>query len=131
MGIKLKNKRFVLMDCDGVVWKGNQVIEGAQSILRTLEQTGFKLGFVTNNSSLSRQGFKQKFEVLGFSPQNFTIINSSYGAAIHLAEKGYNRVFMIGEKGLREELELQGIYVTQKYQKNLQGVCIGWDRQLT
>lgn len=119
------------MDCDGVVWKGNQAIKGAQSILRTLEQIGFKLGFVTNNSSLSRQGFKQKFESLGFYPQNFTIINSSYGAAIHLAEKGYNRVFMIGEQGLREELELQGIYVTQKYEKNLQGVCIGWDRQLT
>ena len=119
------------MDCDGVVWKGNQAIEGAQSILRKLELSGFKLGFVTNNSSLSRQGFKRKFENLGFKPQNFTIINSSYGAAIHLAEKDYNRVFMIGEQGLRDELELQEIYVTQKYEKNLQGVCIGWDRQLT
>jgi phosphoglycolate/pyridoxal phosphate phosphatase family enzyme len=119
------------MDCDGVVWKGNQAIKGAQSTLRELEQTGFKLGFVTNNSSLSRQSFKRKFESLGFNPQDFMIINSSYGAALYLVEKRYNRVFMIGEEGLREELELQGIYVTQKYEKQLQGVCIGWDRQLT
>jgi len=119
------------MDCDGVVWKGNQAIAGAQSVLDKLDKTGFKLGFVTNNSSLSRQGFKQKFESLGFTPHSYTIINSSYGAAIHLVDKGYKRVFMIGEQGLREELELQGIYVTQEYEQKLQGVCIGWDRQLT
>ena len=119
------------MDCDGVVWKGNQAIAGAQSVLGKLEEIGFKLGFVTNNSSLSRQGFKRKFEFLGFTPLNYTIINSSYGAAIYLVDKGYKRVFMIGEQGLREELELQGIYVTQEYEQKLQGVCIGWDRQLT
>ncbi len=119
------------MDCDGVVWKGNHTIEGAQSILEKLEQIGFRLGFVTNNSSLSRLGFKRKFESLGFTPHNYTIINSAYGAAIHLANKRYNRAFMIGEDGLRKELELQDIYITQEYEQQLQGVCIGWDRQLT
>ncbi|MFX0053274.1 MAG: HAD-IIA family hydrolase [Candidatus Hermodarchaeota archaeon] len=131
MGIKLSNKRFVLMDCDGVVWKGNQAINGAISILEKLEQSGFQLGFVTNNSSLSRLGFKRKFETLGFTPNNYIIINSAYGAALYLSNKRYNRVFMIGEQGLREELELHDIYVTQEYEQQLQGVCIGWDRQLT
>lgn len=119
------------MDCDGVVWKGNQTIKGAKSTLEELEEAGYKLGFVTNNSSLSRYGFKQKFKSLGFNPRNYTIINSAYGAAIYLKERNYNRVFMIGEKGLREELELQDIYATIKYESQLQGVCIGWDRQLT
>lgn len=119
------------MDCDGVVWKGNRVIKGARDILKKLTLMGFKLGFVSNNSSLSRQGFKQKFRLLGFNPEKYIIINSAYGAAIYLREKDHNRVFMIGEKGLREELELQGIYVTQEYESQLQGVCIGWDRQLT
>jgi phosphoglycolate/pyridoxal phosphate phosphatase family enzyme len=119
------------MDCDGVVWKGNQLIDGAKNTLEKLEQTGFKLGFVTNNSSLSRQGFKQKFESFGVNPENYTIINSAYGTAIYLREKSLNRIFMIGEKGLRKELELQDIYVTEEYETLLQGVCIGWDRQLT
>lgn len=119
------------MDCDGVVWKGNRVINGARAILKKLALMGFKLGFVSNNSSLSRQGFKQKFQLLGFNPEKYTIINSGYGAAIYLRENDHNRVFMIGEKGLREELELQGIYVTEEYESQLQGVCIGWDRQLT
>lgn len=119
------------MDCDGVVWKGNQLIDGAKNTLEKLEQTGFRLGFVTNNSSLSRQGFKQKFESFGINPENYTIINSAYGTAIYLREKDLNRIFMIGEKGLRKELELQDIYVTEEYETHLQGVCIGWDRKLT
>ena len=119
------------MDCDGVVWKGDQLIKRVKLILEKLEQTGFRLGFVTNNSSLSRQGFKQKFESFGINPTNYTIINSAYGTAIYLREKDYNRVLMIGEKGLREELELQNIHVTEEYETQLQGVCIGWDRHLT
>ncbi len=128
---KLSNKSYVLLDCDGVVWKGNQVVEGAKASLEKLEQKGIKLGFVTNNSSLSRLGFKQKFKALEFNPENYTIINSAYGAAIYLKERNENQIFMIGEKGLREELEAQKIYVTEKYEPHLKGVCIGWDRQLT
>ena len=119
------------MDCDGVIWKGNRPIKGAKFSLKKLEQTGFKLGFVTNNSSLSRQGFRHKFESLGFDPSKYTITNSAYGAAIYMKKKDLNRVFMIGEKGLREELAVQNIYVTEEYEPKLQGVCIGWDRQLT
>lgn len=114
-----------------MLWKGNQVIEGAKTSLETLEQKGFKLGFVTNNSSLSREGFKRKFEKLGFNPSNYTIINSAYGAAIYLREKNLNRVYLIGEKGLRKELELQNIYVAEEYEPSLKAVCVGWDRHLT
>lgn len=119
------------MDCDGVIWRGNQAIPEARDALKNLEIQGYQLGFVTNNSSLSRQGFKQKFESLGFNPTNYTIINSAYGAAIYLRERNQNRVFMIGEKGLREELELKSIYFAEEYESKLQGVCIGWDRKLT
>ncbi len=128
---KLRNKHFILLDCDGVVWKGTHAIKDAQKVLERLEKAGSKLGFVTNNSSLSREGFIQKFNKLGFNPEGFTIVNSAYGASIYLRERNYSRIFMIGESGLREELELQGIYVAEKYESKLEGVCIGWDRQLT
>lgn len=128
---KLRNKHIVLLDCDGVVWKGKQAIEGAQICLKKLEQNGIKLGFVTNNSSLSREGFNQKFSKLGFDFSEYTIVNSAYGAAKYLEEREYNRMFIIGESGLREELELQGFYVAETYEPKLEGVCIGWDRQLT
>ncbi len=60
MTVNLSKKRFILMDLYGVVWKGNQVIDGDIETLKELENQGFQLGFVTNNSSLSRKGFIQK-----------------------------------------------------------------------
>ncbi|MHA2074000.1 MAG: HAD-IIA family hydrolase [Candidatus Hodarchaeales archaeon] len=131
LGSKLRNKRYILLDCDGVVWKGNYAIKDAQKVLEKLEQAGIKLGFVTNNSSLSREGFIKKFKKLGFNPDEYIVVNSAYGASVYLKERNYSRIFIIGESGLREELEFQGIYVAEKYEPELEGVCIGWDRQLT
>jgi len=127
----LDEKTHIIMDCDGVLWKGNQPISGAKETLEQLEQQGFKLGFVTNNSSLSRKGFSQKFQNLGFRSENFTILNSGYGAAVHLKEQSLTNVFMIGEAGLKEELETQELIVSETYSQELQAVCIGWDRDLT
>ncbi|MFX0150813.1 MAG: HAD-IIA family hydrolase [Candidatus Hodarchaeota archaeon] len=131
MKINLREKCCLLFDCDGVIWRGSKPINGAINALERLEEEGYKLGFVTNNSSLSRDSFFQKFLSLGFNPRNYIIINSAYGAAIYIKEKDFKRVFIIGEIGLREELELQDIYVTEEYESGLQAVCIGWDRQMT
>jgi len=119
------------MDCDGVVWRGNQAIPGAKEALENLENLGYRLGFVSNNSSLSRKGFYQKFVSLGFNPENYVILNSGYGAAVYLQENKFEKIFMIGEKGLQEELELLDLSVTDSYHQDLQAVCIGWDRKLT
>ena len=119
------------MDCDGVIWKGNQAIPGAKEALENLDNLGYQLGFVTNNSSLSREGFFQKFVSLDFKPEKYTILNSGYGAAVYLHENKYSKIFMIGEKGLQDEIERQGISVTDIYHQDLQAVCIGWDRKLT
>lgn len=127
----LQDKEIILLDCDGVIWRGDHPIQGAKETLDWLQDEGFRLGFVTNNSSLSRSGFKQKFILLGFDPTRYTIINSAYGAALYLYQNNYERVFIIGEDGLREELELKSMYVVEKYEPELQAVCIGWDRLLT
>ena len=115
MVFNLHGKTHIIMDCDGVLWKGNRPISGVKETLEQLEQQGFTLGFVTNNSSLSRKGFSEKFRNLGFDSENFTILNSGYGASVHLKENSLNNVFMIGEAGLKEELEAQGLIVSEIY----------------
>jgi len=79
MVFDLSDKTHIILDCDGVLWKGNQPIQGAIETLEQLEEQGYKLGFVTNNSSLSREGFSRKFLNLGFKSENYTILNSGYG----------------------------------------------------
>ncbi len=131
MTLSLQEKTHILMDCDGVIWKGNQAIPGAKEALENLESLGYQLGFVTNNSSLSRDGFSQKFDSLGFPSEKYVILNSGYGAAVYLRDNKLTKIFMIGEKGLQDELEYQDLTVSENYHQDLQAVCIGWDRKLT
>ena len=44
-----------IFDCDGVIWKGDSLIEGVEPILEKLRAAGKKIFFVTNNSTKSRK----------------------------------------------------------------------------
>ena len=56
-----------IFDCDGVIWKGDLVIEGANEVLKRLRSLGKIIYFVTNNSTKSRKGFLSKFSELGIT----------------------------------------------------------------
>jgi ribonucleotide monophosphatase NagD (HAD superfamily) len=72
---KLENKesidKFVsqvdifLLDCDGVLWRGNEVIDGIRETLKYLRKLGKRIFFVTNNASKSRKNYQKKFQSLG------------------------------------------------------------------
>lgn len=55
-----------LFDCDGVLWSGDDVIEGAKEMIEWLEAQGKQVVYVTNNASKSRKAYKGKFDKLGF-----------------------------------------------------------------
>ena len=54
-----------VFDCDGVIWKGDSLIEGVPETLEMLKAMGKKMFFVTNNSTKSRAGYLKKFLSLG------------------------------------------------------------------
>ncbi|XP_042466177.1 phosphoglycolate phosphatase 1A, chloroplastic-like [Zingiber officinale] len=54
-----------LFDCDGVIWKGDKLIEGVPLALKALRSLGKKLVFATNNSRKSRKQYAKKFASLG------------------------------------------------------------------
>lgn len=62
----LKQYDTWLFDCDGVLWSGDDVIEGAKEMIEWLEGNGKQVVYVTNNASKSRKAYKGKFDKLGF-----------------------------------------------------------------
>ena len=54
----LAGAELVCFDCDGVIWVGNEPVEGAVDTLRALRRSGAKLTFVSNNSYLSVADFE-------------------------------------------------------------------------
>ena len=75
-----------IFDCDGVIWKGDTLIDGVPAILDKLRAAGKKCFFVTNNSTKSRKGYKSKFDSLGLDVAPEEIFSSSFAAAAYLEQ---------------------------------------------
>lgn len=100
-----------LFDCDGVIWKGDTLIDGVSETLEMLRSKGKKLVFVTNNSRKSRRQYAKKFNSVGIAVNEDEIFSSSFAAAMYLKTINFPRekkVYVIGEEGILEELELAG-----------------------
>ncbi|CAH9076495.1 unnamed protein product [Cuscuta europaea] len=100
-----------LFDCDGVIWKGDKLIDGIPEALHMLRSSGKKLVFVTNNSTKSRKQFSKKFHTLGIPVSEDEIFSSSFAAAMYLKVHNFpmdKKVYAIGEEGMLEELMLAG-----------------------
>jgi len=102
-----------IFDCDGVIWRGDSLIDGIPNVLDKLREAGKTLFFVTNNSTKSRAGYKGKFTSLGLDVKPEEIFSSSFAAAAYLEQSKFKetgkKVYVIGEKGIGEELDLIGV----------------------
>lgn len=100
-----------LFDCDGVIWKGDKLIDGVPQTLELLRSKGKKLVFVTNNSTKSRRQYANKFQSLGISVTQDEIFSSAFAAAMYLKVNNFPRekkVYALGGEGIVEEVELAG-----------------------
>ncbi|CAI9302143.1 unnamed protein product [Lactuca saligna] len=100
-----------IFDCDGVIWKGDSLIEGVPETLELLRSKGKRLVFVTNNSTKSRKQYGKKFETLGLNVNEEEIFASSFAAAAYLQSIDFpkdKKIYVIGEEGILIELELAG-----------------------
>jgi HAD superfamily hydrolase (TIGR01450 family) len=105
----LKKTDVFIFDCDGVIWKGDSVIDGVPAVLDKLRELGKMVFFVTNNSTKSRKGYLKKFTGLGLNVKPEEIFSSSFAAAAYLEQNPLppgKKVYIIGQEGIGEELDL-------------------------
>ncbi|CAL1353047.1 unnamed protein product [Linum trigynum] len=101
-----------IFDCDGVIWKGDKLIDGVPETLDMLRSRGKRLVFVTNNSTKSRKQYGKKFETLGLNVNEEEIFASSFATAAYLKSIDFpkdKKVYVIGEEGILKELDIAGI----------------------
>ena len=139
-----------IFDCDGVIWKGDSLIEGVPETIAMLRAMGKRLIFVTNNSTKSRAGYLKKFLGLGLEITAEEVFSSSFAAAAYLDSKNFpkdKKVYVIGETGILEGLDGVGIAhlggeadadktVTlasgqlMEHDKDVAAVVVGFDRNV-
>jgi phosphoglycolate/pyridoxal phosphate phosphatase family enzyme len=123
-----KDVDTVVFDCDGVLWRSGTAIPGAPEALKAIAASGIRCLFVSNNSTLSRADYVQKFDRLGFSGVNSDdIVSTSSAAGVWLrkrflgqtqgesstggADERRPKVFVCGESGLVAEVTAAGFDV--------------------
>ncbi|KAJ8023788.1 Glycerol-3-phosphate phosphatase [Holothuria leucospilota] len=103
----------VLLDCDGVLWRGEDAIPGSPETVRLLRAMGKQPVFLTNYSILSRKDLMEKFTHLGYDVNEDEIYSSATLAGLYL-QTHLNQdktVFVLGSQGLHDEIESFGVNV--------------------
>ena len=142
--LKINNIGGFIIDMDGVLWHGNEPIDGLIEFFSVLEQVETSYVLATNNASLTQQQYVDKLALMGVQISKEKILTSSMATVNYLVQQlpaDSRRVFVIGEDGLRQPLIENGFTLLDNYQVNQpekgvtgQGadlVVSGLDRHLT
>ncbi len=125
--------KLFIFDLDGVIYVGDTLLPGVKETLNSLEKRGEEICFLSNNSTLSREGYCQKLGRFGLKLQQKQLFPSSYLCALYL--RNYRKispgekVMIIGEKGLFQELKKTGVSPSWDPEK-VKYVVVGMDRKL-
>jgi len=126
----LARYRGFLIDIDGVLVRGGKPIPGAADALDNLSKRG-SVVLLTNNSTRSRVRHVENLRTLGFDIDPDGLLSSSYLAAEHLRRGGETlRVWVLGEEGLREELQQAGHRLASA-PAEAEALVVGMDRSIT
>ena len=105
-----ENIKALILDMDGVVWRGEAPIGDLPATFQRIRQRGLKFVFATNNSTKTSEQYVAKLKSLGVDVEPWQVATSSQAAARATAQsfpRG-TKVMVIGEDGLRIPLELEG-----------------------
>jgi NagD protein len=101
----IRAKQAFIIDMDGVIYHGNQILKGAQEFVEWLGTNDKAYLFLTNSSERSPLELSQKLERLGIlvDPEHF--YTSALATASFLAsQRPGGSVYVIGEPGLIQAL---------------------------
>jgi 4-nitrophenyl phosphatase len=128
-----KNIKALILDMDGVLWKGDAPIGDLPSIFARIAKRGLKVVFATNNGTRSPQQYVKRMAGFGVEIEPWQVVTSSLCAA-HLLSQRFPHggpLFAIGEEGLIEALRAKNFQpLSVEEALNAQALVMGIDRQI-
>ena len=125
-----KTIRALILDMDGVLWRGPQAIGDLPAIFNKIASLEWKVILATNNATTTIEQNLTKVASFGVNLEYWQVINSPQVAARHLSHlhPGGGPVYVIGEEGLIHTLETAGFTHNQE---GALAVVVGMDRNFT
>lgn len=130
MTARLEDLRSLLIDMDGVLWRGDETLPGVKPFFDFLDAKGISFILVTNNATRRSQHTINRLAGLGIQVHPSQVLTSAEATARWIKKNlpAVSRIFVVGEQALIDELTEVGLYVVQT---NADAVVVGLDRGLT
>lgn len=128
------NTKALILDMDGVLWKGDAPIGDLPAIFKRIANLGLKVVFATNNGTRSPQQYVERMAGYGVPIEPWQVVTSSLCAARLLAQQfpQGGPLFAIGGPGLMEALvEKNFELLSPEDAPRAQAVVMGVDLKIT
>ena len=127
--MSLGTRKGFLIDMDGVIYRGSELIPGAAEFIASLRRLRIPFIFLTNNSQRTRRDVAMKLTRMGVPVEDKHIYTCAMATARFLAsQKPHGTAYVIGEGGLLNALHSNGYAVVDK---SPDYVVVGEGRTLT
>ena len=131
MSFSLAGIRHLLIDLDGVLYRGRTALPGAEQFIRFLQQQNTAYRLVSNNATMTPQQYVEKLAGMGIDVPADNIVTSALATRFYLEEQEQSgkKAFVIGEKGLLDAVSQAGLEIVSD--RPADWVIIGLDRHAT
>lgn len=110
----------LLVDLDGVVYIGSDLIEGANETIDHLRHLGMELRFITNTTKISTSSLMRKIKILGLHICENEVLTPPIAAKEYLKKFNNPKCRFLIRKEVREEFE-----EFENYDSNPEFIIIG------
>lgn len=107
----LERHDVVLLDLDGTVYRGGELIDSAGASIRQVRRHSVALRYVTNNASSPAEAVAERLAGMGLPTEPFEVSTSAQAAAAVLAENvpAGSKVLVVGTEALASEVRARGL----------------------
>lgn len=95
-----------VLDLDGTVYRGDELLPGAATVVERLREAGLRTLFFSNNPTKSREEYAERLAGLGVEVDAGEVLSAGTVTTRFLAdEHAADAIFLIGSDGLRRQFE--------------------------
>lgn len=128
----ITSKDTLLLDLDGVVYRGAGAVDHAVAAITEIAASGVKVGYITNNASRTDAAVAEQLVGFGLSTEPTDVVTSPQ-AAVHLLRSHLEPgglVLVVGGDGLVDELAKAGYRVTRSADDTPDAVVQGFAKDV-
>lgn len=99
----MRSVEGLLIDLDGTVYQGRELIPGSATAIAQLREAGIPFVFTTNTSRMSRSDIAASLESMGMPVDRSEIFSAPVAAACWLSDEGVHRIQLLVPDSTRED----------------------------